>query len=91
MGERQAVVLHPERITLNSVGPGTAPVAASFSVALDPKVVSDVRIVGARLNDKVHDAGVRLLSDTRTAALLETRWATRVTRKSSDRLDLGLG
>jgi hypothetical protein len=26
---------YPARITLNSVGPGTAPVAASFSVALD--------------------------------------------------------
>ncbi|MDT0486246.1 hypothetical protein [Streptomyces doebereineriae] len=81
---------YPARITLNSVGPGTAPVAASFSVALDPQVVSDVRIVSARLNNKVHDAGVRLLSDTRTASLFETRWATRVKLKSGDRLDLEL-
>ncbi|MDX3798194.1 hypothetical protein [Streptomyces sp. AK04-3B] len=81
---------YPARITLNSVGPGAAPVPASFSVALDPQVVSDVRIVGARLDNKVHDAGVRLLSDTRTASLFETRWTTRVKLKSGDRLDLGL-
>ncbi|MFD5160924.1 hypothetical protein ACFWMJ_23075 [Streptomyces hawaiiensis] len=81
---------YPARITLNSVGPGTAPVAASFSVALDPQVVSGVRIVSARLNGKAHDAGVRLLSDTRTASLFETRWTTRVKLKSGDRLDLGL-
>ncbi|MFF5367202.1 hypothetical protein [Streptomyces sp. NPDC013187] len=81
---------YPARITLSGVGPGTAPVAASFSVALDPQVVSDVRIVGARLNGKAHDAGVRLLSDTRTASLFETRWTTRVKLRSGDRLDLGL-
>lgn len=81
---------YPEQITLSSVGPGTTPVAASFSVALDPQVVSDVRIVSARLNHKVHDAGVRLLSDTRTASLFETHWTTRVKLKSGDRLDLGL-
>ncbi len=81
---------YPTRITLSSVGPGTTPVAASFSVALDPQVVSDVEIVGARLNDKRHDAGVRLLSDTRTASLFETRWVTRVKLKAGDRLDLEL-
>lgn len=80
----------PARITLSSVGPGTTPVAASFSVALDPQVVADVRIVGARLNDKTYDAGVRLLSDTRTASLFETRWATRAKLKAGDRLDLEL-
>ncbi|MFE8990172.1 hypothetical protein ACFYMI_20520 [Streptomyces collinus] len=52
-------------------------------------IVSDVRIVSARLNDIRHDAGVRLLSDARTASLLETRWTTRVKRRSGDRLDLG--
>jgi hypothetical protein len=48
---------YPVRITLSSVGPGATPVAASFSVALGPQVVSDVRIVAARLNGEVHDAG----------------------------------
>ncbi|MFK0151629.1 hypothetical protein ACIQVL_07495 [Streptomyces sp. NPDC090499] len=81
---------YPTRITLSSVGPGTTPVAASFSVALDAQVVSDVKIVGARLNDRAHDAGVRLLSDTRTASLFETRWVTRVKLKAGDRLDLEL-
>jgi hypothetical protein len=81
---------YPAQITLSSVGPGTAPVAASFSIALDPQVVSDVKITGARLNDKAHDAGVRLLSDTRTTSLYETRWATRVKLKAGDRLDLEL-
>jgi len=81
---------YPARITLSSVGPGAAPVAASFSVALDPQVVSDVRIVSARLNNKAYDAGVRLLSDTRTASLFETRWTTRAKLKPGDRLDLGL-
>ena len=73
VGERQAVVLPPARITVHSVGPGPAPTDVSFSIALDPQVVSDVRIVSARLNHKVHDAGVRLLSDTRTASQFETR------------------
>ncbi|MCX5237254.1 hypothetical protein OG824_18810 [Streptomyces prunicolor] len=86
----EAVVTVPVRITLSSVGPGVAPVAASFSVALDPQVVSDVRIVSARLNNKAYDAGVRLLSDTRTVSLFETRWTTRAKLKSGDRLDLGL-
>jgi len=49
-----------------------------------------VRIVGARLNGKVHDAGVRLLTDTRTASLFKTRWTTRVKLKAGDRLDLAL-
>jgi hypothetical protein len=35
-------------------------------------------VVGARLNGKVHDAGVRRLTDTRTAPLSEIRWTTRV-------------
>lgn len=77
-------------LQLDRLGPGATPVAASFSVALDPRVVSDVRIVGARLNGKVHDAGVRLLTDTRTVALSETRWTTRVKLKAGDRLDLAL-
>jgi hypothetical protein len=81
---------YPARITLSSVGPGAAPVAASFSVALDPQLVSDVRIVSARLNNKAYDAGVRLLADTRTASLFETRWTTRAKLRSGDRLDLGL-
>jgi hypothetical protein len=81
---------YPVRITLHSVGPGPAPAAVSFSVALDPQVVGDVRITTARLNHKVHDAGVRLLSDTRTSSLFETRWTTAVKLKSGDRLDLGL-
>ncbi|MET8814652.1 hypothetical protein ABZW47_21895 [Streptomyces sp. NPDC004549] len=81
---------YPARITLDSVGPGTAPMPASFSVALDPQVVSDVKIVSARLNNKAYDAGARLLSVTRTATLFETRWTTRARLKSGDRLDLGL-
>lgn len=81
---------YPTRITLSSVGPSAAPVAASFSVALDPQVVSDVEIVGARLNDKGHDAGVRLLSETRTESLFESRWVTRVKLKAGSRLDLDL-
>ncbi|MFI6549001.1 hypothetical protein ACIBO9_37725 [Streptomyces prunicolor] len=80
----------PVRVTLHSVGPGPAPAAASFSVALDPQVVRDVSITTARLNHKVHDAGVRLLSHERTASLFETRWSTTVKLKSGDRLDLGL-
>lgn len=34
---------------------------------------------------------MRLLSDTRTASLFETRWVTRVKLKAGDRLDLELG
>jgi hypothetical protein len=33
---------------------------------------------------------VRLLTDTRTASLFETRWTTRVKLKAGDRLDLAL-
>jgi hypothetical protein len=42
----------PVRISLQSVGPGDAPSAASFAIALDPNVVQDVRIGKARLNHK---------------------------------------
>lgn len=80
----------PVQVTLESVGPGPVPAAAAFSVALDPQVVRDVRVTTARLNHKTHDAGVRLLSQTRTASLFETRWSTRVRLTSGDRLDLGL-
>jgi hypothetical protein len=81
---------YPVQITLQSVGPGAAPAAASFSVALDPQVVGDVEITTARLNHKVHDAGVRLLSQTRTPSLFEARWSTQVKLGPADRLDLGL-
>jgi hypothetical protein len=80
----------PVQITLQSVGPGPVPTAASFSVALDPQVVRDVSVTSARLNHKAHKAGVRLLSSTRTASLFETRWSTAVKLGSGDRLDLGL-
>ncbi|MGY9065128.1 hypothetical protein [Streptomyces sp. CAS3] len=81
---------YPAQVTLQSVGPGPAPEAVSFSIALDPQVVRDVRVTTARLNHKAHDAGVRLLSHRLTASLFETRWSTRVKLKSGDRLDLGL-
>jgi hypothetical protein len=81
---------YPVRITLQSVGPGPVPVAASFSVALDPQVVQDVTITDARVNHQTHDAGVRLLSQTRTSSLFETRWRTAVKLGSGDRLDLSL-
>jgi hypothetical protein len=81
---------YPARITLHNVGPGTAPAAAAFSVALDPQVVRDVRITGAQLNHKAHDAGVRQLASSRTASLFETRWSTRVRLKAGDQLDLAV-
>ncbi|MFF7283974.1 hypothetical protein [Streptomyces griseorubiginosus] len=81
---------YPVQVTLQSVGPGPVPAAAAFSLALDPQVVRDVSITTARLNHKTHDAGVRVLSQTRTASLFETRWSTRVRLKTGDRLDLGL-
>ncbi|MEU9173049.1 hypothetical protein AB0D34_35650 [Streptomyces sp. NPDC048420] len=80
----------PVQITLQSVGPGPVPAVAAFSISLDPQVVRDVSVTTARLNHKTHDAGVRLLSQTRTASLLETRWSTRMKLKSGDRLDLGV-
>ncbi|WP_089099045.1 hypothetical protein [Streptomyces hyaluromycini] len=52
--------------------------------------MSDVKVATARLNHKVHDSGVRLLSRARTASLFETHWSTTVKLKSGDRLDLGL-
>ncbi|MEW1773113.1 hypothetical protein [Streptomyces sp. NPDC086777] len=81
---------YPIQVTVHSVGPGPAPAAVSFSVALDPQIVSDVKVATAQLNHKVHDAGVRLLARTRTASLFETHWSTTVKLKSGDRLDLGL-
>ncbi|MCE3032082.1 hypothetical protein [Streptomyces sp. CMSTAAHL-2] len=78
------------RITLQSVGPGPAPAAASFSVALDPQVVSDIRITAARLNHKAHDAGVRIRSQTLTSSLFETRCRTKMKLKPGDQLDLDL-
>jgi hypothetical protein len=81
---------YPVRITLESVGPGPVPTAVSFSLSLDPQVVRDVRITTARLNHKVHDAGVQLVSQSRTSSLFETRWRTTVRLESGDRLDLSL-
>ncbi|WP_030911860.1 hypothetical protein [Streptomyces sp. NRRL F-5126] len=81
---------YPARVTLHNVGPGTAPAAAAISVALDPRIVRDVRITGARLDHKAHDAGVRQLSSRRTASLFETHWTTRVRLKAGERLDLAV-
>ncbi|MFK0159252.1 hypothetical protein ACIQVL_45295 [Streptomyces sp. NPDC090499] len=80
----------PVQITLQSVGPGPVPAVAAFSIALDPQVVRDVSVTTARLNHRTHDAGIRLLSQTRTASLIETRWSTRTKLKPGERLDLGL-
>lgn len=82
---------YPVRVSLQSVGPGAVPVPASFAIALDSRVVRDVTILKAQLNNKAHDAGARLTSQTRTSRLLETSWRTAVTLKAGDRLDLYLG
>ena len=73
-----------------SVGPGAAAKAASFAIALDPNVISDVKIGAARLNRKALDADVHLISGTQTSSRFETRWRTSVTLKPGDRLDLDL-
>jgi hypothetical protein len=72
------------------VGSGLAPAAASFASALDPSVVRDVKVGAARLNRRVHDAGVRLVSRTQTSSLFETRWRTSVTLNTRDQLGLDL-
>ena len=77
--------------TLQSVGPGAVPLPASFSIALDSRVIRDVTIIKAQLNYKARDAGARLISHKRTSRLQENSWRTGVVLKAGDRLDLYLG
>jgi hypothetical protein len=82
---------YPVRVSLQSVGPGAVPLPASFSIALDSRVIRDVTIIKAQLNYKAHDAGARLISHQRTSRLQENSWRTGVVLKAGDRLDLYLG
>jgi len=82
---------YPVRVSLQSVGPGAIPLPASFSIALDSRVIRDVTIIKAQLNYKAHDAGARLISHKRTSRLQENSWRTGVVLKAGDRLDLYLG
>jgi hypothetical protein len=83
-GERNKFVYYrPIRVRLRGTGPGTAPRPASFSIAVDPRLVTSVTTRGARLNGKpVHS--VRLAGSTRE----ETRWNTGVRLSPDDVLEV---
>jgi hypothetical protein len=76
---------------LRSVGPGPAPLPASFTVTLDPRLVRDVTVTSVRLNGKEYRGDVRRVRTSRTATAYQTEWRTPVPLKDCDVLDVLFG
>jgi hypothetical protein len=74
----------PAQVTLHNVGPGTAPVRAGFSLAVDPRVVSQLTVNGLRLNDKPLKGDVPRVAEIRTNAVYESHWQTPLRLKAGD-------
>lgn len=84
------VYYHPVRVTLTGVGPAAAPAPATFTVALDPRLVGHVAVTAVRLNGKAIHRKAQLLGQQRDAVVYESRWRTPVALKAGDVLDVDL-
>lgn len=79
---------HPVQVSMRSVGPGKAPVAASFAISVDPRLVRDVAVGSIRLNQRPYHGAVRLRKTTRTPSVYRTEWQSSVMLKPDDVLDV---
>lgn len=80
----------PTRVSIRGVGPSRTPPAA-FTVAVDPRLIRDITVDSARLNDKPFPLGkVRPAGVTRTDTLHWARWRTAVPLDTGDVLDVSL-
>lgn len=78
----------PTQVTLRNVGPGAAPVDATFTVAVDPRLVKQLAVTGLRLNGKPVKGTVRRTFESRTADVYESQWRTPVRLRAGDVLDV---
>ncbi|MFC6020236.1 hypothetical protein ACFP2T_29215 [Plantactinospora solaniradicis] len=81
---------HPLRVTMHSVGPGRAPVPASFAVSVDPQLVREISVASVRLNDKPYKGKTRLTDTTRTDSLYRSSWLVPIRLAPEDVLDVEL-
>ena len=89
--ENQYWYYYPVQISMRSTGPGGAPVAAAFTVSVDPQVVRDIAVASVRLNDEPLNGGkVHLAGTVRTTSVYQTQWRSGVMLKPGDALDLEL-
>ncbi|GAA3276960.1 hypothetical protein Dvina_32090 [Dactylosporangium vinaceum] len=82
---------YPVLLRVLAVGPGRTPVPVAFSVALDPALVSEVKVTALRLNDKPLKDRTDLVSTVRSTSVYETLWRTPVRLDRGDVLEISLG
>ncbi|MBT8226913.1 MAG: hypothetical protein HKP61_10755 [Dactylosporangium sp.] len=81
---------YPVRVSIRGVGPARTP-AVALLVAVDPRVVREITVASARLNDKPYPTGkIRPAGTSRTGGVHQAQWRTGVRLDPGDVLDLGL-
>jgi hypothetical protein len=81
---------YPVMASITGTGPGRTP-AIEFMVTADPRVVTDVTVVSARLNDSPYSTSkIAVDRSSTTETVRQIRWRTGVRLDAGDRLDVGL-
>lgn len=81
---------YPTVASVAGTGPGRTP-AVEFTVVVDPRVVEEVTVVSARLNDAPYAVSkISRAGRTSTASAHQVRWRTRTRLAEGDRLDVRL-
>ncbi|MDQ1295648.1 MAG: hypothetical protein QG608_3533 [Actinomycetota bacterium] len=80
----------PVRVSLTGVGPGKSP-AAEFMIITDPRVVTNMSVVSARLNNRSYSiADIAVAAQSSTDTIRQVHWRTPVELAADDRLDVEL-
>jgi hypothetical protein len=87
---REFVYYYPVQVTMRSVGPGAVPLAASFTVAVDPRLVREITVSWIRLNGKAYHGNVTRVDAVRSLSSYESQWRTPMRLTAGDVLDVGL-
>ena len=81
---------YPVMASITGTGPGRTP-ATQFMVTADPRVVTDITVVSARLNDNRYPTTkIILAGSSTTETVRQIRWRTGVRLAAGDRLDVEL-
>lgn len=81
---------YPVMASVTGTGPGRTP-AIDFMVIVDPRIVTDVSVVSARLNDSPYPAlKITVAGKTTTETVRQIRWRTGARLNAGDRLDVEL-
>ncbi|WP_045747667.1 hypothetical protein [Actinoplanes rectilineatus] len=81
---------YPTLVSVRGTGPGRTP-AAAFAVTVDPQIVTDVTVTGARLNGEPYAVSkITVSEETVTGSLRRLRWTAKARLDAGDQLDAEL-